>query len=73
MYLLPRAPIELGSGTIWIASFLVLFYAAVVAVFLRHIRAVLTALLEERDPRLKEILRDVLRDLLELFRHGRHG
>ena len=73
MYLLPRAPIELAPGAIWIASFLVVFYAIVIAVFVRHIGTVLKAVLEEPDPRLKDILREVLQDLLDLFRPGRHG
>jgi hypothetical protein len=73
MYLLPRALIELAPGAIWIASFLVVFYAVVIAVFVRHIGSVLKAVLEEPDPRLKDILREVLQDLLDLFRPGRHG
>jgi hypothetical protein len=76
LYLLARAPTELGSGAIWIVSFLVVFYATVIAVFVRHIGTVLTAMLEERDPRqkeiLREVLREVLRDLLDLFRRGKH-
>jgi len=72
MYLLPGAPIELAPRAIWIVILLVFFYALVIAVFVRHIGIVVKAVLEERDPRLKEILREVLQDLLELFRHGRH-
>jgi hypothetical protein len=72
VYLLPRVSIELAPRAMWIVSFLVVFYAVVIAVFVRHIGTVLKAVLEERDPRLKEILREVLQDLLELFRHGRH-
>ena len=45
----------------------------VIAVFVRHIGTVLKAVLEEPDPRLKDILREVLQDLLDLFRPGRHG
>ena len=72
LYLLIRAPAELGSGAIWIVSFLVVLYATVIAVFVRHIGTVLRALLEEREPEQRRILREVLRDLLELFRQGKH-
>lgn len=71
LYLLPRAPTELGSGAIWIISFLVVFYTAVIAVFVRHIGTILTTLLEERDPEQRRILREVLRDLLEPFGRGK--
>lgn len=71
LYLLPRAPAELGSGAIWIVSFLVVFYASVIAVFVRHIGTVLKALLEERELAQRRILREVLRELLEPFRRGK--
>jgi hypothetical protein len=71
LYLLPRELAELGSGVIWIVNFLVVFYAAVIAVFVRHIGTVLKALLDERDPEQRRILREVLRDLLEPFRRGK--
>ena len=50
---------------------MVVYCAAVVAVFVWYIGEVLRALLEEKDPKLKEILRQVLGDLLETFRRGR--
>jgi hypothetical protein len=46
-------------------------YTAVIAVFMRHVKTVLTALLEERDPEQRRILHEVLRDLLEPFRRGK--
>lgn len=71
LYLLLRTLAELGSGPIWIATFLVVFYAAVLAVLVRHAGALLRALLQERDPEQRRILREVLRDLLEPFRRGK--
>jgi hypothetical protein len=67
-FLLPLVPTALGFGAKWIISFLVGFYTAVIAVFMRHVKTVLTALLEERDPEQRRILHEVLRDLLEPFR-----
>jgi hypothetical protein len=72
LYLPPRVLAELGSGAIWVISFFVGFYAAVIAVLVRDIGIVLRALLEERDPEQRRILREVLRDLLESFRRGKH-
>jgi hypothetical protein len=46
---------------------LAIFWAAVVAVFVRHVGKVLRAVLDEHDPVRQRILRDVLRDLLEPF------
>ena len=71
LYLLLRVLAELGSGAIWMIIVLVIFYVAVEAVFIRHIGEVLRALLEERDPKVKEILRQTLRDLLDRFRRGK--
>lgn len=71
VYLLLRVLTELGSGAIWVVIFLVVFYTAVIAVLVRHIGTVLRALLEERDPERQHVLREVLRDLLELFHRGK--
>jgi hypothetical protein len=71
LYQLPRVLIELGSGAVWIVILLVIFYAAVMAVFVRHIGEVLRALLEEHDPKRRRVLHEVLRDLLEPFRRGK--
>ena len=56
----------------WIVLFFAIFFAAMVAVFVRYVGKVLRALLGERDPELQRILHQVLRDLLELFRRGKH-
>lgn len=64
-------PTALGFGAKWIISFFVGFYTAVIAVFMRHVKTALTALLEERDPEQRRILHEVLRDLLEPFRRGK--
>lgn len=69
--LLPHAPTDLGPGVIWIVIFLVGLYTVVIAVFVRYIGKVLQALLDERDPEQRRILRDVLRELLEPFRRGK--
>jgi hypothetical protein len=61
----------LGHAATWIILFLVIFYMAVMAMFVRHVGAVVRVLLEERDPELKEILRQTIRDLLEPFRRGK--
>ena len=68
---LSRALVDLGPGAIWVITFWLIFYAAVMAAFVRHIGAVLQALLDERDPEQRRILRDVLRELLEPFRRGK--
>ena len=68
--LLPRTPTEIGSGTIWIVIFIIVFYTAVIAVFMRHVGTVLKALLQEPDPTVKDILRRTLENLLEPFRRG---
>jgi type IV secretory pathway TrbD component len=60
-----------GHTATWIIIFLMIFYAAAMAVFVRYIGEVLRALLAERDPELKEILRQTLRDLLEPLRRGK--
>jgi SNF family Na+-dependent transporter len=62
----------LGHTATWIIILVVIFYVAVMAVFVRYIGEVLRALLEERDPQLKEILRQTLRDLLDFFRPGKN-
>jgi hypothetical protein len=56
----------------WIVLFLAISFAAMVAVFVRYVGKVLRALLRERDPEQRRILQQVLRDLLELFRPGKH-
>lgn len=71
LYQLLRVLVELGSGAVWIIIVLVIFYVAVMAVFVRYIGQVLRVLREERDPELKEILRQTLRDLLDFFRRGK--
>jgi len=71
LYLLLRVLAELGSGAVWIIILLVIFYVAVEVVFIRLIGEVLRALLQERDPKVKEILRLTLRDLLDRFRRGK--
>ena len=63
------ALLEPGSA---IVILLAIFCAAVVTVFVRHVGEVLRAVLDEHDPVRQRILRDVLRDLLELFRPARH-
>lgn len=68
-----RVVTDLGPGASWIIIFLAIFFAAVVAVFARHVGMVLQALLDERDPDRQRILRQVLQDLLDLFRRGRLG
>lgn len=60
-----------GHTAIWIIVLLVILYGVVLVVFVWCIRKVLQALLAERDPQLKEILRQTLRDLLELLRFGK--
>ena len=60
-----------SSATTWVLIFLAIFYMARVAVFVQHVSVVLRALLDEHDPDRQRILRDVLRDLLELFRNRR--
>lgn len=71
VYLVLRVLMELGSRAIWVVIFLVVFYMAVIAVLVRHIGTVLKTLLEESDPERQHVLREVLRDLLELFRRGK--
>ena len=70
LFLLLRVLGDLSPGAIWIVIFLVVFYTAVIAVFVRHAGAVLRELLNERDPERQRILQQVLRDLLGLFRRG---
>ena len=60
----------LGHTATWIIILVVIFYVFVLVVFVWYIGRVLRALLEERDPERQHILREVLRDLLELFRRG---
>ena len=60
-----------GHTATWIIILLVILYGVVPVVFVWYIGKVLRALLAERDPQLKEILRQTLRDLLELLRRGK--
>jgi hypothetical protein len=66
-----RVLADLGPAAGQAALFLAVFFALVVAVFVRHVGEVLRAVLDERDLDRQRILRQVLRDLLELFRRGR--
>jgi hypothetical protein len=63
-----RELLEPDSGAASVVVLLAIFYMAVVAVLMRHVGVVLRALLDERDPEQRRILRDVLRELLEPFR-----
>lgn len=66
-----RVATDLSPSAGWAIIFLAIFYAAVVAVFLRHVDEVLQALLNEPNPDRQRILRQVLQDLLDVLRRGR--
>ncbi len=68
LYLLFRVLVELGSEAVWI----VFFFGAVVAVFVLYLGIALRETLRERDPERQQIRYQVFRDLLELFRRGKH-
>ena len=67
-----RLVAEVGPVASWIILFLAIFFAVIVVIFVRYVGKVLHALLGERDPEQRRILHQVLRDLLELFRRGKH-
>jgi hypothetical protein len=59
-----RTLTELGP----VATWLVIFFAAVVAVFVLYLGIALRAVLHAADPEQREIRYKVFRDLLDLFR-----
>jgi hypothetical protein len=62
-----RVTAAVGPGAIWI----VLFCAAIVAVFVVYIGIALQATLHAADPEQQKIRYQVFRDLLDLFRRGK--
>lgn len=62
-----RASAALGAGASWI----IMFCAAIVAVFVVYLGVALRATLNAPDPEQRKIRYQVFRDLLDLFRQGR--
>lgn len=62
-----RVPLELGPAAMW----LLVFVAAVVAVFVLYVGIALFATLRAPDEPQAKIRYQIFRDLLDLFRHGR--
>jgi hypothetical protein len=55
---------EIGPGIIWV----LIFIAAVIAVFVLYVGIALVAALFAKDPGQQKVRRKILRDLLRLFR-----
>lgn len=61
-----RLMAEVGPQIIWVF----IFIAAVVVVFVIYVGIALRATLRAEDAEEREVCHQVLRDLLDLFRHG---
>jgi hypothetical protein len=58
---------EIGPGVIWV----LIFTAAVVAIFVVYVGIALWATLRATDVEQRKVRHEILRDLLELFHRGR--
>ncbi|HYW82172.1 MAG TPA: hypothetical protein VFB30_02880 [Spirochaetia bacterium] len=59
---------EIGPGAIWVFTFI----AVIVAVFVVYIGIAMRAILRAQDTEQRKVLYQVFRDLLDLFRRGKH-
>ena len=63
-----RAQAELGPTARWLA----IFFAAVVAAFVLYVGIALYAVLSADDAEQRKVRYEVFRDLLSLFKRGKH-